>query len=567
MPIAALFIAVLPWFWLLPDHFLPWLTAWQEGSALALAGIAALVWRGRVAVSPWWLAAITLALTSVAAQAALGTLAFRGDAVMVALYLLALLVAMGVGAGLAEPRDDHRWCALDLFALGILTAAAAAALVGVMQWTGVNAGPLPVLPLLTGERPYGNLAQANQHCSTLFLGLCALGWLYERRHLGQLGLAVVGLLLICGMVMSGSRTGVLQLSTLTALFAWRARNTPTGVLQWPAVAIALAAYSVLWAIWPLLNSELGRVAHRAGAEQIDAGLRIPMWSVFVDAVTRRPVWGYGWQQVSAAQIEVALDHPPLQRWFEYAHNLPLDILLWAGVPVGAGIIVLAAGGLLRAGRNSIAGVAIWWFAAVSGLAVHALLEYPLTYAYLLVPFGVMLGALHTLGDGTLSPRSVTLVPAVTRALGALLLAVLGMVAIDYQQAQASHRQLRLQSVGIGLDGAADPVPSLHTLDHLQAYLAFAREQARPAMSAAELEAFRRVARRFPHPPVLLRVALAEGLNGEPRQAERWLATLCAIHIQVRCDEGRASWMQLQARFHTLADVAFPVTPAALKTVR
>ncbi|MFN7394954.1 MAG: hypothetical protein ACK5RW_01510, partial [bacterium] len=109
-PVSAWLAAAVPAAWLLTNHYLPWLAAWQDGAAAALLCLAALCSRrvgqvGRVA-GPW-LAAVALALGSIALQSAAGPILYAGDAIVAAFYLLLCLVALALGAalGAAAPAD------------------------------------------------------------------------------------------------------------------------------------------------------------------------------------------------------------------------------------------------------------------------------------------------------------------------------------------------------------------------------------------------------------------------------------------------------------------------------
>ncbi len=141
--------------------------------------------------------------------------------------------------------------------------------------------------------------------------------------------------------------------------------------------------------------------------------------------------------------------------------------------------------------------------------------------------------------------------------GAQAAAVLATVAIDYLEAEENSRTLRLEAARVGVSRLQTPAPELRVLDHLQAFLEFARTEARPGMTQTELERMHRVALRFGYPPVMLRYALAAALNGRPEQAARTLDSLCRIHPRERCDEGRDAWSTLQQRYPQLRPIAWP----------
>lgn len=552
---SGLFIACIPLAWLIPSHYLPWLTAQHEFAALALACVAGLLNHGEVHMPRAWAAAIGLALASVAAQAASGRIVFAGDAVMAALYLLALGGAITLGRSLGAVRAS-RWSALDSLAAGTAVAAIASVAIALMQWTQIQPILLPVAGLAPGGRPYGNLAQANNFCTATFLGVCALGWLRESRRIGNLGWYAGAAYLIVGMVMSGSRTAWIQLGAALVIVLLLRRRVSSQQLGAPQIGAALVLFAALTFAWPSINDAALLSASRAASDQLQAGPRLPLWLAMIDAVGRQPWWGHGWQQVGAAQVAVALDHPPLQRYFEHSHNLLLDVVLWAGVPVGAGIIGLATMALTRQAR-AVANCSVsWLLIGVTGVLMHSMLEFPIEYAYFLVPVGLALGALHAFAPGQ---GSLQIPPAAARTFWAGLSILLAAVAVDYLEAEQNYRTLRLQSTFNGGRIESGP-PDLRVLTQLEAYLAFTRSEARAGMTPEQLRRFREVAGRFVHPPVLLRLALAEGLNGEPVAASQTLRRLCAMHAPARCEEGRESWLALQQRFPQLAAIPAPVLP-------
>jgi hypothetical protein len=141
--------------------------------------------------------------------------------------------------------------------------------------------------------------------------------------------------------------------------------------------------------------------------------------------------------------------------------------------------------------------------------------------------------------------------------GVVFCALLAAVAVEYLEAEQNYRMLRLESAHIGTMRIETPAPELRLLTQLGAFLGFARAEARPGMSAAELEQMHRVAQRFAYPPAMFRYALAAGLNGNPLAAQQSLARLCSMHPPPRCQEARDGWRDLQARYPVLSAVPVP----------
>lgn len=554
LPIASLPLAAVAGAWLMPNHDYPWISAWQEGLALALLLAAGLMNRHVARLPMAWLAALGLALASVALQWGTGRMLFGGDALMVALYLGCFGMAIALGSSLGVKEPDGRAPALEWLAAGTLAAAIMSVGIALSQWTQTYVVHFTVsVDLKPGTRPYANLSQANHFCTAAFLGLCSLVFLHEARRVGRPVFWLGAGFLLMGMVMSGSRTGWLQIAVCVALALALRTRACLRLGARPALALA-GLYALLTLAWPALNEALYLSGGRGVGDQLQGGVRLPLWLSLMDAVGREPLWGYGWQQVALAQQAVALDHPPVFHVFEHSHNLALDLVLWAGIPAGGCLILLIGLALLMHWRALRDARAVWLMAAVLGVLTHSMLEYPIEFAYFLLPTGLCLGAAHALCP---TAWSLTVRPMALRLSALALAAVTGVVCVDYLEAEQNHRLLRLESAHIGTLTIESTAPDLRVLDQLHAFLWFARNEARPAMPADERERMRVTALRFPYPPLLLRQALIAGLHGDIAGSERQLALVCSLHSPTRCQEGRDSWGQLQQRYPALKAVRTP----------
>lgn len=199
-----------------------------------------------------------------------------------------------------------------------------------------------------------------------------------------------------------------------------------------------------------------------------------------------------------------------------------------------------------------------WFALTSILAVlvHAMLEYPHAYAYFLLPICFLVGYLGRHGSALRWPSWLS-----GRLFSAFLCtataAVLALVGWDFVRVQQVDRSLRMRAAGIFVDGDAAPSQAKSWLDAWVAYQRFRLQLARPGMSDDELLSMARIAHRFPHPPVLMRYALAAGLNGRAAEAQRALTAICRLHIEARCDEAKQGWEVARQRYPQLASIGWP----------
>lgn len=540
-----------PLAWLLPNHYPPWPAAWPDGLCLALLALSALATRERLLIGRSWVLACALAAAVAVVQWLLGRIHFGGDVWMVLLYLLALTWALALGGHWAQAPGERPLQGLDLFLSSVLVAATLSVGIALVQWTGALSLGIWQADMPQGGRPFGNVAQPNHLCSIAFLGIVAVGWLRER---GRVGVATFWLALgwmLFGMVLTGSRTGLLQFGFLAAfVLAWR--NRMGFAVRAGSLVAAALVYLGATVAWPSVSESLhlaGRLAEDTGS----AGTRPLQWKVLLTAIMAQPWWGYGWQQVGLAQLNGVDAGLVVGEHIEHAHNLLLDLLIWNGIPLGLllfGILVWIYASRMLACRSATAG---WLLIGIGGLGVHALLEFPHEFAYFLVPLGLMAGAADRL-----TARSMLPVGQVPGLLAGLAFAgLLAAVAVEYLRVEVAFRSIRMEAARIGTAVSVTPVPELRVLTQSEAWLTFTRTPATPGMSPELVDWMRRVSERFAHPPALLRYGLAAGLNGQPEQARLTLARLCRVHGRVRCEEGREAWGHLRSRYPQLADVDWP----------
>lgn len=361
-----------------PDASQPGLAASRQAlpaqAALALLA-AAVAWSGTVGTLP---SPLTLS--------ALGTLGAT-----------ALLVHSGSAARSA--RDGSLLFAL--FAWGWLGAGFINLGIGVVQvfapdWPD---GDWIATSSIVG-RAVGNLRQPN-HLSSVLLwaAICAVALLELRhipRRLGQLGFAAM----IFGVVLTASRTGLVSVGIL-ALWGLLDRR-----LSRPTRALLLAApllYALAWfgmARWAEISQHTFGGAARL-AETDVSGSRFGVWSNTLALIRDQPWTGVGYGEFNLAWTLTPFPGRPTA-FFDHTHNLPLQLAVELGLPLAALILGLLTWGLVRVARqawrsdgdDSLCGRAALMFVLMIGL--HSLLEYPLWYAYFLLPtawaFGYGLGA-------------------------------------------------------------------------------------------------------------------------------------------------------------------------------
>src|SRR5262249_7270731 len=259
-----------------------------------------------------------------------------------------------------------------------------------------------------------------------------------------------------------------------------------------------------------------------------AGPRTTMWLQLLDALGQHPWIGWGWNQVSMAQLSVAAEYPD-SRYTQHSHNLVLNVLLENGVPLGVLLLGTPACWLavrLRRVRALDPGVALL---GVLLLLAHAMVEFPLSYLYFLVPFGIAIGIVEAHGTGT--RVSMGRLPALAAA---VLLVVAGAwAAVDYWRVEDAYRRMRMvvAHVGLARDSAA---PERIDTQFTQLAVLYDLMQLEPGtpMTREELQALARNAERYPLASVLYRVALAQALHGDVAAAQLNLRRLKNLHGEV-----------------------------------
>jgi hypothetical protein len=185
-----------------------------------------------------------------------------------------------------------------------------------------------------------------------------------------------------------------------------------------------------------------------------------------------------------------------------------------------------------------------------------MLEFPLQYAYMLFPFGVVLGAL----DARLAPWKLPALQVSKMAcLSALALAALLWLLIvkDYFDYQDSYQDLVLHRVGVVTEPWQAPKAIL--LDQLGARLELEElDINRKDRSAKELAYFESVAALTPVGGAQLLLAGSLAMHGKPERAQWWLASFCGVYSEKACATARANWKAVGEKYPEIGAVTWPV---------
>jgi O-antigen ligase len=348
----------------------------------------------------------------------------------VGMLLAAALLLLGGAAARASAR------ALPLFTLfcagwviaGVLNAAIGALQVFAPeladgQWIARSGLP---------GRAVGNLRQPN-HLSSLLLWaaiaivpLLELGWL--RRAPGWALFALMNF----AVVLTASRTGVLGVGLLACwgLFDRRLSRATRALLM-----LAPLMYLLAWlglAAWAELSQHaFGGETRLAEADL--SGSRFGIWANTLELIRQQPWTGVGFGEFNLAWTLTPFPGRPVA-FFDHTHNLPLQLAVELGLPLAALVLALLVAALWRAwrlaqqeadGPASITQRSAWMMLLL--IALHSQLEYPLWYAYFLLPTAWLFG--YGLGRPAAVSASA---PSRVLFFGGLLLVVGSVLAlVDY----------------------------------------------------------------------------------------------------------------------------------------
>lgn len=351
----------------------------------------------------------TVSRTEVAAQVTLGLLfvvlalspVLGGQPWALALSGAALIASAALVAALggAAARSGLGGSVFLALCVAFLLAGLASCVIGMIQvyvptWAD---GELIARSTVVG-RSVGNLRQPNHLCSLLLWSIAAALWLGEAQYLRRaLGIAFAGVMLFV-VVLSGSRSGVLG-AFLLAL--WGLLDTRLAKSTRAALLLAPLAYGLFWSgatTWaPQREHAFGGAGRFSTSGDISSS-RFGIWSNTLELTRTHPWAGVGFGEFNFAWTLTEFPNRPVA-FFDHTHNLPLQFAVELGLPFAALVLALLGWALWRAWRNCLlppapeegASPQRAAFVMVLLMLMHSLLEYPLWYAYFLLPTAFMLG--------------------------------------------------------------------------------------------------------------------------------------------------------------------------------
>lgn len=350
---------------------------------------------------------------------ALGNLGVVGAAMLVA-WLGLQAARSGDAAALGA------WCLVGLLLGGVFNALVSLAQVfwpALTDGTWLAASGLP-------RRAVGNLRQPNHLASLLVWALAALAALLAMRRLRGLTAALLLPLLVGAVVLSGSRTGALDMLLLAA-WGLADRRLPRACR---VLLLAMpVAYALGWAGYQAWNATFEPLPPARG--DISSS-RFGIWANTLAMIAAQPWAGVGFGEFNFAWTLTPFPGRPVA-FFDHVHNLPLQLVVELGLPLGGTVCALLAWALWQAARRAWARAddaalpARGLLMVLLLVGVHSQLEYPLWYAYFLLPTAFAWG--FALGPGSAPPQAAARPGPVVLAGGAALVLAACVAVVDYMR--------------------------------------------------------------------------------------------------------------------------------------
>ncbi len=300
------------------------------------------------------------------------------------------LLLLCVRHGGRDGSRAERW--LPAIAWAWLIAGLISSVIGLCQYFGVAGSFSPWMSQTGVGEAFANLRQRNQFATLTNISLAALLWLAGTCRFAERArwlMLVIAVVLVAGNAASSSRTGLLQLALLCALFAiWGGWRQPAlrRVLLVAAGVYMLATLALPWLAGFDLSTH-GMFARLQAGDQACAS-RLTLWSNVMDLIAQKPWLGWGWGELDYAHYITLYDGPRFCAILDNAHNLPLHLAVELGVPTALLVCVGVVWWVFRQQpwREGDATRQLAW-AVLVVIALHSLLEYPLWYG----PFQMAVG--------------------------------------------------------------------------------------------------------------------------------------------------------------------------------
>jgi len=453
-----------------------------------------------------------------------GKVYFFGDALIAFIYIFGFACVITFGFNLTQ--NDNKKQILKFISFIFIFSALISSYIMLKQWLIITNDSIWIIEV-PHNRPFANFAQPNNCATFLILSIMATLYLFEEKILNSMtGIALSCLFLFC-LALTQSRSAWVFIICFIIWWYWKSSYFHTR-LNKNSVLYFISIYSLFVYILPKISTYLGIIGTSDFIERVTSGnLRIPMWNQLILALKQEPIWGYGWNQVSVAQITVFSDYPTTE-WTEHSHNILLDLLIWNGIPLGLVIIIFFVYWLFvlsKLAHNTENFIAL---AMVGAVLSHGLLEFPLEYATFLLPIGFLIGYVYVdRGNKKLINLSrKVMIPFYS---GSVIL--YGIIFYEYFIIENETRLVRAEILNIGNSQVNQAAPDIILMTQLRERIRYLRTPVEENISEEELLWMKKVTYRYATPNNLYKYAQVLLLNKQEEKSKHYLDILNRLYSE------------------------------------
>lgn len=532
----------------------PWPSAHSE--FFAFTAIFFLIWNSAYNKKKYLIninipSALLFFLTVITAlQFAFHKIIFFGDAAIIIYYFIICIAVIIITQW---QEDDAKW--LQYLAWTLLISAIISALIALIQslwvWTDLN-----WITRYSGFRRSGaHLGQPNHLGTLLIMGSASLIYLNQRRHIRCTATIFINLVLIVGMGVTESRTGLIS-GSLLSLWFFTKREVFQHAPRWPWIAAFTLLLIATMLSWPSFISHV----HEGGPLQesvlinTTSSMRVQGWLQIWEAAMINPWLGWGLHGTSQALNAVLHLHKESLP-FTYAHNIFLDLVIGMGLPIAIIFTCIAGIWLVKQIKNSKSLETWYSIALILPFGVHSLLEFPFSYAYFLAPVMIAIGIL----EKNNSPiASINISKKIFLFLFIFLFSIFTKIAIEYIQIEDEFRIARFERIHITSTQKIHETQNIELLTQLNAMLIAFKTEPTPRMPQEKLENLRITALRFPWMPIQKTYIISLALNNDFTEATRQINVFRAMHGEKSYNDLKKYWKEItKKKYAQLNDFPFP----------
>ncbi|MDM1338032.1 O-antigen ligase C-terminal domain-containing protein [Acinetobacter indicus] len=388
-----LFFILLGISYLVPIHYNPWLTFLSEILVFSSCVFLFLAFYKEKIILPRILIPLFLLSLLPLFQYFFGQVYFFSHAIINTTYLITLFLIIVVVFNIVNKSK----CEKNYFFIKINWVFVVIGLVNtflaIYQWLNLDFNTSLVTPL-GGLRPFANFAQPNNMATFQIIAFLGLIYLYLKQKVNFYLFFILTITFIFSIALTQSRTAVVALISLSLVFIIFRKIAHTKVLVYYSFSVItyfiLSIYLVDISSFIAKMFGLNIVNISSSVERgVSSSGRIDFWIQMYYAILERPWFGYGWNQTALAQYQ-NMEKYPIGVWITSSHNLLVDIIVWCGIPIGVSFILyfiyIIFSSILKIKKIE----ELFAFCMIVTLLVHSMLEYPLHYAYFLIPFGIFI---------------------------------------------------------------------------------------------------------------------------------------------------------------------------------